>query len=454
MKTIKFFVATSMAAAVALSIHAPAHAAGFESQSLSTSAMGTANAGISVYGSDATNQFANPATLSDIKQPTLSLGGQLIVAQLDFSDQGTENAFGAPIPGEGNVDDFLISFVPSLYLALPMSDSVAIGLSVNTPFASKTEYDDDWVGRYHTTNSEIVTYNINPALSFKVSDSVSLGFGVSAQMIDATLESAVNQYSVCFNGALAQSDPVTPAVVEAAATNCAPLVGVDGQQKLTGDSWAYGWNVGAIFQVAPSTRLAFDYRSEVKHDLDGTASFTGIAPNLTANGTQLVTTSASLGVDLPQSLSVAMMTAVGPNTDLMLDVSWMGWSSFDELVVDYDSEQDDTALPQNWEDAFRFAAGFEHRYSSASAWKMGIAFDETPVPNSEYRSPRIPDSDRVWLSVGWSSQLSESMDLDLGYTHVFINGTQTANVSPTNDVLQGNYNNSADILGAQLNWRF
>lgn len=447
---------TALALAVGMSAHSPAFAAGFENQALSVSALGTANAGASVQAEDASNQFYNPATLSDISQPVLTVAGNFVIPNRTFENEATSSGLGQPISGQGNLSGEAV-IVPSVYFAMPINQQLAVGVSLNAPFASATKYDENWVGRYHSIESNISTYNLNPALSYKVTNNLALGAGVSLQVVDAELVQAINSQTVCFGGAfeaalLAGADPATAQA--AAASQCAPFAAVPtASQKLSGDSTAYGWNIGLLYDISPAVKVGFDYRSEISHTLEGNADFIDVNPALSASGS-LLDASASLGLTFPQSASLAVLADIGSGTELMFDASWIGWSSFDQIVIDYDSAQSDTVLPQEWDDAWRLAAGAQHQYNDAMLFRAGVAYDQSPITGSEFLSPRIPGGDRTWISLGMNYKFSEMFDMDLGYTHVFIDNSKTTNVSSSGDVLVGEFTGDADVLGLQLNARF
>ena len=89
-------------------------------------------------------------------------------------------------------------------------------------------------------------------------------------------------------------------------------------------------------------------------------------------------------------------------------------------------------------------------------YRAGMAYDETPVPNAERRTPRIPDQDRLWLALGLSYAPVENLRLDLGYAHLVIRDATIENTleSQAPHVLRGNYEVEVDIVSAQLNWGF
>ena len=61
------------------------------------------------------------------------------------------------------------------------------------------------------------------------------------------------------------------------------------------------------------------------------------------------------------------------------------------------------------------AVGLEADVSDSLTLRAGVAYDDTPTTNA-LRSPRIPDADRIWGSVGASYQFSDSMKLDFAYS--------------------------------------
>ncbi|MGH8512976.1 MAG: OmpP1/FadL family transporter [Gammaproteobacteria bacterium] len=116
--------------------------------------------------------------------------------------------------------------------------------------------------------------------------------------------------------------------------------------------------------------------------------------------------------------------------------------------------QPPVVTPQHWEDAFRYALGITYHPEGPVILRSGIAYDETPVPNARLRSPRIPDQDRVWLTLGASYRYSEAVSLDFGYAHLFIDDAGIDNTEViTGHVLSGDFEGEIDILAAQLVWR-
>jgi long-chain fatty acid transport protein len=81
-----------------------------------------------------------------------------------------------------------------------------------------------------------------------------------------------------------------------------------------------------------------------------------------------------------------------------------------------------------------------------------VAYDETPIPSKNLRTPRIPGNDRIWLSLGASYHASENIIIDAAYTHLFINDPKIDDVTSNGYTLVGEYEGSVDLLGVQLRW--
>lgn len=408
------------------------YAAGFALIEQNASGMGNAYAGAAAVAEDASTIFFNPAGMTYI-DGTQAVGAvHFIKPRTSFDNDGSIAANGGRPLGDDGPDAGDLAIVPNFYWMTAINPSVKVGVGVNVPFGLKTEYDDEWLGRFQADKSELKTININPSIAFKLNEKFSLGLGVSAMRAEATLTRSVN-FGPFGEGAV----------------------------KVEGDDWGFGYNLGLIYQVTNNTRLGFAYRSEVKQKLDGDAKFdrpAGLpAPFLAATADGKV----KAKVDLPASFSVSAFSQINSKWDLMGDVTWTEWSNFEELRVVRDSGATLTVTPENWHNTMRYSVGVNYHYSDILKLRAGIAYDEEAI-KTEYRTPRIPGNDRKWLSLGASYKISDMSIIDIGYSHLFISNTkidddQTA-VSPTspfnNGRVRGDYEASVDILSLQFTHNF
>jgi len=396
-------------------------AAGFALIEQSASGMGNAFAGGSAIAEDASTIFFNPAGMTYI-EGTQAVGAlHLIKPSAEFNNQGSVKATGLPPLGSEGGDAGDLAFVPNLYFKMDINDSVKFGVGVNAPFGLKTEYDNDWLGRFQGVKSELKTVNINPALAFKVNDQLSLGFGLSAMWIEAELTSAVN------------------------------LGASERTSKVKGDDWGFGFNLGAIFQATEDTRIGVAYRSKVEQHLDGDVKFS-ISNGPTPNG------GVKADVTLPETFSVSAFSRLNDTWDLMGDVTWTRWSQFQELAIYRDSGALLSKTVENWDNTMRYSVGVNYHYSDAIKLRAGFAYDEEAI-SDQFRTVRIPGNDRKWLSLGAGWQVSPNSKLDVGYAHLFISDTkiddnQTTAVPLGKGRVRGEYDASVDILSFQYTHNF
>ena len=443
------------------------NASGFSISEHSASGLGSAFAGASAIAEDASTTYFNPAGLSKLKGTQTIFAGHIVSVSSPFTNNGsTTNAALAPFPGGdaallgSNDDGSTTAFIPNFYYARELNDKWTFGLGVNVPFGNASEYSDTWVGRYHATKSEVHTININPSASFKVSDKLSLGFGVNVQYIEATLANQLDSTAICVSAVLAAAGDPTVCVDNTFGMTAIGDAATDSSVSLNGDDWSLGWNVGLLYDITDATRLGLAYRSNVDHTLSGTADFTRSAQLngfLSFVGSNAFTdTGISAGIDLPETLSLSLHHAINPKWVVLADVTWTKWKRFDKLVIDFSNpEQPSSRIPENWENSLRYSLGVNYQADPKWIYRAGLALDETPVPSAEDLTPRIPDNDRIWLSLGFGYKMSDSFGIDVGYSHLFFDDIAINNTDASfGHTLTGSYEVSVDIFSAQFNWYF
>ncbi|MGV6817872.1 MAG: OmpP1/FadL family transporter [Thiotrichales bacterium] len=466
--TIKKLVTFSLPSALFLAqLSTTASAAGFALIEHSASGMGNGFAGAGAIGEDASTLFFNPAAMTAIKSSQFVFAGHLITTRADYKDSGSSinPAFtgGTAIPGSlsgGNDDGGVVSFVPNFYYVQPVNDEVTLGIGINAPFGLETDYADDWVGRYHALNSSIQTININPSIAYKLNEKLSIGGGINLQYVHAKLSQAIDSAAVC----LGATDPATCAGLGLGPGAVASGT-VDSKAELEADTWSAGANIGLTYQMSDATRLGVSYRSAIKHDTDGTAKFTvtpGLAPVLAGVNAQLAQVNSALLVDsgitasveLPAIFSLSLSHQLNNQLLLLADITHTGWSSFKELRIKYNSGQQDSVTPENWDDVLRYSIGANYAATKNLTVRTGLAFDEEAIPDAEHRTPRIPGNDRTWLAFGLGYDIHDDLHFDVGYAHLFVDDTPIDHTDDNGYTLKGSYSADVNILSAQLTWNF
>lgn len=447
--------------ALVLGTGAAAMASGFILIEQSVKGLGNAFAGGCAAAEDATTVYFNPAGLTRFEGHQLTAGAHIVMPSAKFKNEGSTHALqfmtDVPLLGGDGGDGGVTGVVPNLYYSYTMDNDLAFGLGINAPFGLSTKYPKDWVGRYHAVESELMSLNINPSIAFKLpyewGVDLSLGFGVSAQYIDAKLTNAIDF------GLLDASGAFPP--IPANGLGLTPQMS-DGSVELKGNGWAYGFNVGVLLEISEGSRIGLAYRSGFKHEVDGTARFDTppeLAPVEEATG-YFTDCDVTAAVDLPDFASLSAYQQVTDKWAVMGDITWTHWATFEELRFKFSNGQPDGFTTENWKDTWRFAGGAKFMPTEQWTARAGIAYDPTPIPDEMHRTPRIPGEDRFWLSVGGGFKLSERFEIDAAYAHLFVadpkidKSEMTLGEDLTRGGLKGTYSASVDIISAQLSFYF
>lgn len=442
--TIKRSTATFVAAALALmGAASESRAAAFALYEQGVTGLGNAYAGAAAAAEDATTVWWNPAGMSRLGAGKhLAFGGVWIAPSTKFTNRSSTTATlsNAALNGTGgNAGDSAL--VPSAFFVMDINPRWHLGIGASVPFGLSTSYSPDWIGRFQGIESEVKTININPSISYKFSDAGSIGGGISYQRGEIKLLTAVNYSAAAFSAAGAGG----LAGVGGA--------GVEGQSRLNLDGDAWGFNVGGLWNFTPSTRMGIHYRSSLKYKMDGTVTFSGRPALLAA---ALPDGNTRLSLKTPDSLAIALAHRVNDRWEVLGDATWWNWSKIKQLPVTRDSGAALSTLTFNFDDTWRLSAGANYKVSGPWTLKFGFAYDQTPVPNPESRTVRLPDSDRYWFSVGAKYQTSAAGALNFGYTYIKarnadINNNQAAAGA---GIVNGSYKAEVHLIGLQYQHSF
>lgn len=435
-----------------------AGAAGFMLFEYSVSGLGNALAGGAASAEDASTIYANPAGMARLGDAQLVGGAHVILPSTEFTDINSRTVGGGPMPGGDGGDGGVNAVVPNLFYSRAIDDRWTAGIGITVPFGLSTDYDDDWQGRYHALGSDLRTVNINPSAAFQLTPRWSVGFGVSALHGDlAEFSNAVDTFGVCRRIGRTPAACNNPAVGGLAGP---ANIDTDAKVKLEGDDWGFGFNFGVLFQPDSRTRIGFAYRSKVELELDGRARYDisrvpGAFQTLIDPAPILKNTGAKADLTLPEIISISSFQQLNDRWSLMGDITWTRWSQFDTLVVEFDNGAPDLVVEERWENSFRVALGMTYTPSSAWIWRFGVAYDQAAAKRNDLVSPRIPDEDRTWLTAGFSFAATPSINLDMGYAHLFMPDRKVRLAdATTGHLLEGEFESSVDILSAQVNWTF
>lgn len=363
-------------------------ASAFQLWEQNASGLGTAYAGSAAIADNASTVFFNPAGMARLEGLQLSAGVSGVGSHVRFRSQNGVSSGG---------DAGGWSAVPNAYLSWQLTPRVTAGLGVSVPFGLSTEYRSVWAGQQEGIKSEIRTLNVNPSIAYKLNDKVALGLGINYQTIDGELT----------------------------------RTGV----ALKGDDASWGWNAGALFTLSPTMRVGVSYRAAIKHTLEGRVN--GLTPVKT-------------DVELPGTFILSVWQQVSDRWEAMGDLSYTRWNTLDRLVVinKNTGTQLGAAEVFNYDNAWRIAWGAAYKLNDAGKLKFGVAYDRTPV-STAYRSVRLPDTNRLWLSLGGQWHIGTASTLDVGYSYIYMQDPKIRQGAAI-----GKYDNDAHVVGVQYSVRY
>jgi len=382
-----------------------AYASGYAVFTQSSSSLGQGAAVVSHTDSPSTI-FFNPALMNKLDGTQVEIGTTLLFPTRKFKSDETVRTC------ETKYDVFYPS---TLYLTHQFNATVSAGLGFFNPFGLGTNWGETWEGRYIATNSEMKTYNINPAFSIKVLPRMYLAAGLDILYLDATLESKIN-------------------------------LGSDIQQKFTGDGTGIGYNVGLLYDITDDISLGVAYRSEIKVNVDGRGKFNPQIPGFLENS------SGEADITMPQQLFAGMSYKGFERWILEAGLRWEDWSCFKQLKVKFDSGMQAPPQPRRWNDTFAYNIGAQYQYNEIVTLRAGYLYGKNPVPDSTF-DPSIPDSDTHLFAAGTGLNFGKCT-VDLAYAYQLQEDRKKKNTIGSSNPANGKYSTDIHILAVSLKYGF
>lgn len=393
------------------------YAAGFQLSEQSAIQMGRAMAGAGIVGDDLSAVHYNPAGMTLLSGTRMQATGTWVAVNLDYESRDGSVTENGRLKGQT---------IPAGFITHQINDSLWAGLGLTVPYGMGTEFDENWGGMDRGTESMILTFDINPNLAWKVNDKLSVGGGISLQYAKAELGFGFD----------------VPSFKTVAHAN------------VKGDSWAWGWNVGMMFQPVETVRVGLAYRSHIAHNADGHTT-------LDINGMRSLTSDMKVRIKTPDTITLSATWKATDALRLSGTARWSKWSNFKSLSLDnsgFDNQMVDliasahSTITNNWDDTWFFSVGADYKLNGQWTVRGGVAYDQGPVEN-QYRMAVIPDTDRVWFSGGASYKYTDNLTFDFGAT--YIKGVGDKELVSVNEKASGEFKSlDSYIFSAQMQYLF
>ncbi|MEL7290973.1 MAG: outer membrane protein transport protein [Pseudomonadota bacterium] len=387
MKTNKTLVSLAVAFGL-VATSASVNAAGFQLAEYSATGLGRAYAGEAAMADNASAQWRNPAMLTHLEGTQISVGAIYVNPNVDV--EGTTTLSGNKTTAKS--DDFAHdAIIPNFYISHRYSDELAVGFALGTNYGMETDLGKDFAASHFGNEASIITKEANLNLAYKISEAISIGGGIRYVMGEGSFGATAPEVNALAGFGLQKGTPL---------------------KYMEGDDEAWGWQVGAAWQINEQHRIGFSYKSAVDLKLAGDAKI------LNSTNLQVEESKGSMDLTLPQTAELSSFHQISDKLAMHASINWTDWSSFKELYADLDTLDSQMVKVENWEDNYRFAIGATYQVDSKLALRTGVAYDTSAVSDKN-RTITIPETDRTWLSFGASYDFTEQLSLDGGFTYIF-----------------------------------
>ena len=397
----------------------------------STPDQGTAAAGRAAMARDASTAYGNPAGMSRLESTQLLFGAGALVIQSQF-----ETEPGTTVGGGGAN---LTSALPLLsgFYVYNLSQDWKLGVALTPLMGLAADYGNSWSGRYIVEKESLVTLSLNPVVSYKITDWLSIGGGMSVVGGFLSSQSAIN--------------------------NPDPRLG-DGEFKLKSTAISFGGNVGVLVEPIRGTRLGVTYRSPVNlHFNDIIDEVRNLGPGLdlildilgrrfdVPRGSKV-----DITITNPQEMIFSVYHDLTRDLAIMGNFGWQNWKSFGKPNITINGGNTiDTTADLRFSNTYHWSIGAMYRVAAAWLLTAGFAYDTSPVSESN-RTVTVPLDRQIRYSAGVQYDLSKATTLGVAYT-LIDGGDAPVNqdAGPLRGTVVGHYRpNFIHAIGLNFSYRF
>lgn len=411
-----------------------AHAAGYQLNEYSVTGLGRAFAGVGVVGDDYSALAYNPAGMTLVERSGVQMGAVATQVRSKALGEGRYQ-------GQKTDMDFVIP-LPSMFGQYNVNDKLFLGAGVYVPFGLATRYKhDSFVGQNRTgvRKSELEVIDFNLSAAYKFNSAWSLGASAIFRRITGGLTS--NLYSSQLGGMQV------------------------GYSDFRVKGYTGTFNVGAMYEFNENARVGLSYRHKSIQKTSG-KHYVNIRKDLLDNpfiGGLLAPLNgkfhSAADPELPASIILSGYFKTAEQWATTATFKYTLWHRFpvfpgkttNKALLQAAGNKKNLDVEYRWKDAFNIALGEEYYLNDNWTIRFGTAYDQSPSRSNTYRTNRIPDTDRIWASIGASYQ-KDNYQIDFGYAHLFFMHGSTRN-SPSGDA-DAKYHSYSNMVGLNFQYKF
>lgn len=416
-------------------------------QGLTAPAIGTGISGPAT--ADAAAVYWNPGMLGFFDSGTMLVGGHAIVGDVHYQrhrraiyQREDSLQLSGPIAPESidamktgwsdSVTANPVGAAPTLFAAIPLrSKRLAFGFGVYAPYAGILDFDDSGAQRWQLQHATIAVINVNPVVSYRVHDRLSVGAGVSYVVGYADLAKVQDFAALDAVGSALENDPLNQSNdFGAQAPPSVRELSVTSRPIEIDNAYAHALTFNAGVAVRPTERsvVGLGYQHSVRMNFNGTFRLNMdddfFTQDLASQGLEFaphVAGDATLAFTLPRSLFLGGTVQLSDALAVGATAGYTTYSqteSFDVAVRSPDLAQPmiglgDTAriaLPRRWKDTVALDGSVHARIQERVRGWASVGFRSAASPDETIDVASI-DGDRLVGNVGAAYVLSRRMTL-------------------------------------------
>jgi len=387
--------------------------------------LGPALAGVTGANNDATSVYYSPAGITRLDKPELVVQTMFAVTEAKFQVDDSN------IDGGSADNDTDLLVIPALYYVHPLGDRWRLGASINVPSGIGNNYGKGWSGRYLShylsQEAEITFVAVAGVVSYKLTDSMSIGGGPIYMYADSLTKASINNIGENRE---------------------------DGRIRLDEKGSDVGWQLGLMYEFSDSARVGAVYKSKLDPELEDSPQIDGIGPLLedALRSAGLLDQHIDVDFKIPAIAQLGYYQEFMDKWSFTVDGMWLNTSDFGVSHVSIGSAESLT-VNTDFRDAWLFSGGLKYHYRPDLAFSVGAMRMSSPISDGR-RGVGLP-LDRIVVvgaGVNWQwKDLSIATNLnyiDKGDGHVDQDGGLAGRV-------KGSFNkNYAVLLDMQVSKRF
>lgn len=367
---------SALVSSVLLTSHS-ASAAGFQIEAQSATGAGRAYAGDGIIADNAAVMSINPAAMALFDKTEFTMGALAIKPKIGVSDGYYESSINDNTGPVSYSDAGNLAVAPNIFLIVPINEKFALGAGMYSNFGTESSFDSSFPNEYGGESS-IMSAEIALAASYRLNEQWSFGAGLD-------LIYGIGKFKRGLDVNIPFSGEATKNVADVDA-----------------GGFGVGWNIGTTFELDKNNRWGISYHNSPKitatGDLDGAA----------------LSGADELYVNLPDFAQFSGYNRIpGTRAAISYTLSWTNWSQFDQLTTNGNIN---TLENFQWRDTWSFAIGETYYLTDKWTIRGGYKFDQGA--QDEITTIAVPDSNRHWLSAGFSYAPTPDSSIDFGFTYL------------------------------------